>query len=55
MFFRGREIVHKDRGQTILARVVVDLGETAKVEQEPRTEGRMMTMLLAPQVKKPII
>ncbi|MEA4858472.1 MAG: translation initiation factor IF-3 [Solidesulfovibrio sp.] len=52
VFFRGREIVHKDRGQVILARVVVDLGELAKVEQEPRTEGRMMTMLLAPQVKK---
>ena len=46
--------MHKDRGQVILARVVVDLGELAKVEQEPRTEGRMMTMLLAPQVKKPI-
>ena len=55
VFFRGREIVHKDRGQVILARVVVDLGELAKVEQEPRTEGRMMTMLLAPQVKKPIV
>ena len=52
VFFRGREIVHKDRGQNILARVVVDLGELARVEQEPRTEGRMMTMLLAPQVKK---
>ena len=55
VFFRGREIVHKNRGQDILTRVVADLGDMAKVEQEPRTEGRMMTMLLAPQVKKPII
>ncbi len=52
VFFRGREIVHKDRGLTILNRIVVDLGELAKTEQEPKSEGRTMTMLLAPQPKK---
>ncbi len=52
VFFRGREIVHKDRGLTILSRIVEDLGELAKTEQEPKSEGRTMTMLLAPQLKK---
>ncbi len=52
VFFRGREIVHKDRGLTILSRIVEDLGELAKMEQEPKSEGRTMTMLLAPQPKK---
>lgn len=52
VFFRGREIVHKDRGLTILSRIVEDLGELAKTEQEPKSEGRTMTMLLAPQAKK---
>ena len=52
VFFRGREIVHKDRGLTILNRIVEDLGELAKTEQEPKSEGRTMTMLLAPQPKK---
>jgi translation initiation factor IF-3 len=52
VFFRGREIVHKDRGLTILSRIVEDLGELAKTEQEPKSEGRTMTMLLAPQPKK---
>jgi translation initiation factor IF-3 len=52
VFFRGREVVHKDRGANILARIVVDLGETAKTEQEPRFEGRTMNMMLAPGLKK---
>ncbi|MFP5238227.1 MAG: translation initiation factor IF-3 [Acidobacteriota bacterium] len=52
VFFRGREVVHKDRGARILERIVVDLGDLVKVEQEPRFEGRVMNMMLAPSVKK---
>ncbi len=52
VFFRGREIVHKDRGLLILNRVVQDTEDLAKVEQEPRSEGRTMNMLLVPAVKK---
>jgi translation initiation factor IF-3 len=54
VFFRGREIVHKDRGLTILQRVVTDTEEMAKVEQEPRSEGRTMNMMLVPAAKKKI-
>ncbi len=52
VFFRGREIVHKDRGLSILERVVKDTEEVAKVEQEPRSEGRTMNMMLVPGAKK---
>jgi translation initiation factor IF-3 len=52
VFFRGREVVHKDRGVTILERIVKDLAEVAKVEQEPRFEGRIMHLMLAPVAKK---
>jgi translation initiation factor IF-3 len=48
IFFRGREIVHKDRGEEILSRVKEDLAEVAKVEQEARVEGRTMSMTVAP-------
>lgn len=48
VFFRGREIVHKDRGLMILERMVEAVGEIAKVEQQPRSEGRTMSLLLAP-------
>lgn len=49
VFFRGREIVHKDRGLAILDRMVQDLADLAKMEQEPRAEGRTLQMLLVPK------
>jgi len=49
VFFRGREIIHKDRGIIILDRVVEDTRDIAKVEQEPRAEGRTLQMLLVPK------
>ncbi len=52
IFFRGREIVHKDRGQTMLTKVVEDTRDIAKVDQEPRAEGRTLFMMLAPLPKK---
>ncbi len=52
IFFRGREIVHKDRGQAMLDRVVEDTKDIAKVEQEARAEGRTLHMMLVPVPKK---
>ena len=52
IFFRGREIVHKDRGQTMLDKVVEDTKDIARVDQEARAEGRTLHMLLSPLVKK---
>ncbi len=51
-FFRGREIVHKDRGLAILERIISDVKEVGKVEQEPKAEGRTLQMLLTPLPKK---
>ena len=52
VFFRGREIVHKDRGHTILDRVIEDTRDVGKVEQEPCAEGRTLQMLLMPLPEK---
>ena len=52
IFFRGREIVHKDRGVAVIDRVIEETKELARVDQEPRPEGRTLQMLLAPLVKK---
>jgi len=52
IFFRGREIVHKDRGQTMLDRVIEDTKDIAKVEQEARAEGRTLHMMLTPLPKR---
>jgi translation initiation factor IF-3 len=47
LMFRGREMVHQDRGRALLERMVKDLQEVAKVERSGKMEGRRMTMLLA--------
>ncbi len=47
--FRGREMAHMDLGRKLLDRVKEDFAETTKVEFEPKTEGRLMTMVLAPK------
>ena len=47
--FRGREMAHQDLGLKVLERVRDELNELVKVEQMPRSEGRMMTMVVAPK------
>ncbi len=47
--FRGREMAHQQLGMAVLQRVKGELEEIAKVEREPRLEGRQMVMVLAPR------
>jgi translation initiation factor IF-3 len=47
--FRGREMAHQELGAQLLGRVKEDTSKLAKVEQEPRLEGRQMVMVLAPR------
>ena len=47
--FRGREMAHQDLGLKVLERVKADVGDLAKVEQEPNFEGRQVVMVLAPR------
>lgn len=49
--FRGREMAHQELGLKLLFRVRDDLNEMAKVEAEPKLEGRQMIMILAPSGK----
>ncbi|MEZ4422581.1 MAG: translation initiation factor IF-3 [Gemmatimonadota bacterium] len=48
MMFRGRQVTHPELGVEVLERIMEDLGDVAKVEQEPNFEGRIMAMVLAP-------
>jgi translation initiation factor IF-3 len=48
IMFRGREMMHQEFGLAILKRVEADLADLSMVEQEPKSEGRNMTMVLAP-------
>jgi len=50
--FRGREMAHQELGLELLQRVKADLEEYGTVEQEPKMEGRLMMMVLAPKKNK---
>lgn len=50
VFFKGRSILFKDKGQILLLRLAQDLEEYGKVEKMPKLEGKRMTMFLAPKV-----
>lgn len=47
--FRGREMAHQELGMQLLQRVKQETDEIAKVEAEPKLEGRQMIMVLAPR------
>lgn len=47
--FRGREMAHQELGMQLLQRVKEDFAEVAKVELEPKLEGRQMTMVMSPR------
>jgi translation initiation factor IF-3 len=49
--FRGREMAHQEIGLQLLFRVRDELTEMAKVEAEPKLEGRQMIMILAPSMR----
>jgi translation initiation factor IF-3 len=47
--FRGREMAHMEIGHRLLNRVKADFEAIAKVEQEPKPEGRQIIMVVAPR------
>jgi translation initiation factor IF-3 len=47
--FRGREMAHQELGVKLLQKVKSETIEIAKVESEPKLEGRQMVMVLAPK------
>lgn len=51
VFFRGREIIHPERGRELARRVVEDVVEIGTVDVPPKIEGKNLIMILSP-VKK---
>jgi translation initiation factor IF-3 len=52
VFFRGRSIVFKERGEILLLKFAQDLEEFGIVESMPRLEGKRMFLMLVPKKKK---
>lgn len=49
IMFKGREIMFKDKGESLLLRLTTDLEDIAKVESKPKLEGKRMNMVLIPK------
>ncbi|MBE9466871.1 MAG: translation initiation factor IF-3 [Bacteroidetes bacterium] len=51
VFFKGRTILYKEKGEILLLRLAQELEELGKVEQLPKLEGKRMTMYISPKNK----
>lgn len=52
VFFKGRTILFKDKGEILLLKLAQALEDIAVVESMPKLEGKRMIMFLAPKKKK---
>ncbi len=48
MMFRGRQMAHPEIGREVMDRVIKEIADVGKVEQQPMMEARSMTMVLTP-------
>ncbi len=49
VFFKGRTIIYKEKGELILLKFAQEVEEYGKVEQMPKMEGKRMIMLVSPK------
>jgi len=49
VLFRGREMLHQDIGRNLLMNLVQQLSDVSTVDQDPRMEGRSMSVMLSPK------
>ncbi len=52
VFFKGRSILFKDKGQILLLKLAQELEEYGTVESMPKMEGKRMIMFIAPKAQK---
>ncbi len=50
--FKGRELAHQELGKDVLLRFAAALDDVASIETMPRTDGRIMAMMLSPKKDK---
>ena len=49
VFFKGRMIIYKEKGELVLLKFAQELEEYGKVERLPKLEGKRMIMIIAPK------
>jgi translation initiation factor IF-3 len=49
VFFRGRQMLHQDRGYEMLNQISQSMEDIAKIERPSRMSNRRMTMMIVPK------
>jgi translation initiation factor IF-3 len=49
LIFRGRQMLHKDKGAEVLSKIVESLGDVAKVDRSNEMMGKRMTLVVSPK------
>jgi translation initiation factor IF-3 len=49
MFFRGRQMLHRDQGYEMLEQITQSVEDLAKIERSPKMTGRRLTVLFVPK------
>lgn len=52
VFFRGRSIIFKDRGELLLLKFIKELSDIGSVENLPKLMGKRMTVIIAPKKRR---
>lgn len=52
VFFKGRSIIFKDKGEVLLLKLAQDIEKYGKPEQLPKMEGKKMIILFGPKTTK---
>lgn len=53
VMFRGRELSHPEVGREVLDKALAPLKDIAIIEKQPGMEGRFLSVILIPTIKKP--
>ena len=49
IMFRGREVLHRDKGEQLAVKVIDALKDVSDVEQRPKFDGRNIIIVFAPK------
>jgi translation initiation factor IF-3 len=48
LWFKGREIVHREKGDELFSKIIANLEPVAKIDSEPKMEGKQIIMVVSP-------
>lgn len=54
LWFKGREIMHREKGDELFAKIITALEGIAKIDSEPKMEGKQIIMMVSPITAAPL-